>query len=101
MSPITKIQAIMSLKPNAQWSMVGDELIWHDEEQEVPSNEEIENELSRLQSEYDKNEYARKREAEYPPVAEQLDYIYHHGIDAWKHDIIDPIKEKHPKVDEA
>ena len=33
----------------------------------------------------------------YPSVEEQLDYIYHHGLDAWKTDIIDPIKNEFPK----
>ncbi len=33
----------------------------------------------------------------YPPVSEQLDYIYHHGVEKWKSDIIDPVKLKYPK----
>lgn len=37
------------------------------------------------------------RRAEYPSFGEQLDYIYHNGIDAWKTDIIQPIKDKYPK----
>jgi len=43
------------------------------------------------------NGYKRERQAEYPPLEEQLDYIYHNGIEAWKTDIIQPIKESHPK----
>lgn len=34
----------------------------------------------------------------YPSIAEQLDYIYHHGVDAWKSDMIKPVKDKYPKV---
>jgi len=41
--------------------------------------------------------YQASRMEEYPPLAEQLDYIYHNGIEAWKTDIIDPIKTKYPK----
>lgn len=37
------------------------------------------------------------RKKEYPTISEQLDYIYHNGIDAWKTNIIDPIKQKYPK----
>ncbi len=37
------------------------------------------------------------RKNEYPTVSEQLDYIYHNGIDAWKTNIIEPIKQKYPK----
>ena len=33
----------------------------------------------------------------YPTIKVQLDYIYHNGIEAWKNDIIKPIKDKHPK----
>jgi hypothetical protein len=41
--------------------------------------------------------YRENRKSEYPPLEEQLDYIYHNGVDAWKTDIIDPIKDKYPK----
>ena len=33
----------------------------------------------------------------YPSIGEQLDYIYHNGIDKWKTDIVDPVKAKYPK----
>jgi hypothetical protein len=32
----------------------------------------------------DPNAYVDKRVAEYPPIAEQLDDIYHNGVDEWK-----------------
>ena len=41
-------------------------------------------------------EYARSREAEYPSVVDQLDLIYHSGIDAWKAKIKET-KDKYPK----
>jgi len=41
--------------------------------------------------------YKDLRAAEYPAIADQLDYIYHNGIDAWKTDMIDPVKTKYPK----
>lgn len=41
--------------------------------------------------------YKRQRLSEYPAWGEQLDYIYHNGVDAWKADIVDPIKTKYPK----
>ena len=40
--------------------------------------------------------YAEKRAAEYPSITDQLDLIYHGGIEAWK-EIIDTIKTKYPK----
>ena len=41
--------------------------------------------------------YKEQRAYEYPHWSEQLDYIYHNGIDKWKTDIVDPIKAKYPK----
>jgi hypothetical protein len=41
--------------------------------------------------------YKDLRAAEYPAITDQLDYIYHNGIDAWKTDMIDPVKTKYPK----
>jgi hypothetical protein len=41
--------------------------------------------------------YKGLRAKEYPAIADQLDYIYHNGIDAWKTDMIDPVKVKYPK----
>ena len=44
----------------------------------------------------DPNEYQYIRIAEYPNIADQLDNIYHNGIDAWK-TTIKAIKDKYPK----
>tara|TARA_R100000426_G_scaffold29601_1_gene24550 strand:- start:494 stop:823 length:330 start_codon:yes stop_codon:yes gene_type:complete len=44
--------------------------------------------------EYDS--YKSKRRAEYPSLEDQLDDIYHNGIDAWKA-TIKTIKDKYPK----
>ena len=41
-------------------------------------------------------EYIPKRQAEYPSIADQLDDIYHNGIDAWKA-TIKAVKDKYPK----
>ena len=37
------------------------------------------------------------RKKAYPTWQDQLDYIYHNGVDGWKADIITPIKDKYPK----
>ena len=41
--------------------------------------------------------YTEARAAEYPPIEDQLDKIYHSGINAWKADI-KKIKDKYPKT---
>lgn len=40
--------------------------------------------------------YAEKRANEYPVIEEQLDDIYHNGIDGWK-STIKAVKDKYPK----
>ena len=41
--------------------------------------------------------YTDARRKEYPPIVDQLDKIYHSGVDAWKADI-KVIKDKYPKT---
>ena len=41
-------------------------------------------------------EYQRKRAAEYPSIEDQLDEIYHNGLDSWKAKIKET-KDKYPK----
>lgn len=40
--------------------------------------------------------YINKRVAAYPSIGDQLDKIFHEGIDAWKADL-QAIKDKYPK----
>jgi hypothetical protein len=42
------------------------------------------------------NDYKRKRADEYPSIVEQLDLLYHGGIDGWRASI-KAIKDKYPK----
>ena len=53
-------------------------------------------EITTLQSSYDAKQYSRDRASEYPTIADQLDDIYHNGIDAWKA-TIKVTKDKYPK----
>jgi len=53
-------------------------------------------EIIRLKAEYDAKKYQRDRAEEYPSIADQLDDLYHNGIDGWK-TTIKAIKDKHPK----
>jgi hypothetical protein len=53
-----------------------------------------------VQVEIDKVAYIDRRASEYPSIAEQLDYIYHNGVEAWKADMILPVKNKYPKGSE-
>ena len=43
--------------------------------------------------------YVDHRASSYAPIPDQLDYIFHNGIEKWKTDMILPVKEKYPKGD--
>ena len=56
----------------------------------------IDNARATLNAEYAALEYSRNRAAEYPPIEDQLDTIYHSGVAGWKTSI-KAIKDKYPK----
>ena len=60
----------------------------------------VQTKVDELQAEYDAKEYQRKRSSEYPSWEKQLEKIYDDGIDAWKTEMVDPIKAKYPKPGE-
>ena len=76
--------------------LTGDVLEWRDSKQTKPTESEIDAELSRLITEYNNKKYQRDRSSEYPSVVDQLDDIYHNGIEAWKA-TIKATKDKYPK----
>jgi Neuraminidase (sialidase) len=49
-----------------------------------------------LVAEYNANKYKEDRSRAYPSIKDQLDKIFHEGIDAWKADI-QSVKNAHPK----
>ena len=69
---------------------------WENPDNPHPTDAEIETEITRLQTEYDAQQYARNRATEYPTITDQLDEIYHNGIDSWKA-VIKITKDKYPK----
>ena len=93
---MNKADALQSLCPNAQWVLRGNDLEWLDTEQTQPTEAEIQAEITRLQAEYEANEYQRQRASAYPSITDQLDKIYHEGIDAWKAQIA-AVKQEYPK----
>jgi len=59
-------------------------LVIHDDSITKPTEAEINAKLTELQDAYDEANapYKLSRAAEYPSLAEQLDYIYHNGVEA-------------------
>jgi hypothetical protein len=49
-----------------------------------------------LQTSYDNKKYQRDRAEAYPSIKDQLDDLYHNGIDGWK-TTIKAVKDKYPK----
>ena len=95
---ITKPDAIISLRPGAEWVLRGDELEWLDTQQTQPTEAEIQAEITRLQAEYDAKVYARSRAAEYPAIGDQLDALWKGGAAAEEMlAAVMAVKSKYPK----
>jgi hypothetical protein len=62
---------------------------------EYNENEVLEK-IEELQAEYEANQYQRDRAVAYPSTADQLDLLYHQGIDGWKAEI-KKVKDQFPK----
>ena len=95
----TIIEALISLKPEAEWAVRGgnySDIVWLDKSQTKPTEQEIEEKIAELNYQGEINVYQEKRKLEYPNWEDQLDKIYHSGVDAWKTDI-KAIKDKYPK----
>jgi len=87
-------EAILKIKSDAQVSVSGSNIdtctiIWHDGNPTSITKDQI-------KAKIDEFAYQSKREKEYPSIVDQLDDIYHNGIDAWKA-TIKVTKDKYPK----
>ena len=71
-------------------------ITWHDGNPTNITNEQILAKQAELQADYDAKQYQRDRAKEYPAIEDQLDDIYHNGIDGWK-TTIKATKDKYPK----
>ena len=90
-------EAITSINSNAEITINGEDLdtiVWI--VGDPISKSDIETKIAELKTAYDAKDYQRKRAEEYPSMTDQLDDIYHNGIDAWKA-TIKITKDKYPK----
>jgi hypothetical protein len=85
---MNKHQAIYAVAPTAA-------VIRGDEAFDVAGNPVVYDEAA-VQAYIDANAYIQKRATAYPSIADQLDTIYHQGLDAWKATIL-AVKEEFPK----
>ena len=93
-------QAIRLVYPNAKKIDDTEGVFDFDGNQIVIDNDLVAAKIAELQAQYDANEYQRQRATAYPTWQDQLDKIYHEGIDAWKAEI-QAIKDQYPKPDGA
>ena len=87
------IEAILKINPNAKVVVRGDDLDtctieWLDGTSEI-SKSDIQAKINATANQTD-------RAKEYPSIVDQLDDIYHNGIDGWK-TTIKAVKDKYPK----
>ena len=90
--------ALLSLRPGAEWVVRGTEIEWLDSKQTQPTDAEIQAEITRLQAEYEAKAYQRSRAAEYPAIGDQLDALWKGGAAA--EDMLAAVmavKSKYPK----
>ena len=91
--------AILAINPKAEVSVRAedlDQITWH-VGTEVISKSDIQAKQAELKADYDSKQYQRDRAEAYPSWQDQLDKIYHDGVTKWKSEMIDPIKDAHPK----
>ena len=92
---ITKLTAVISLV-GGEVSTSDYETFEYSSGQTPPTSEEIQTEYNRLIAEYDAQEYARNREAEYPTIQECVHAILDDDLDALQV-LRQAVKDAHPK----
>ena len=58
---------------------------------------QVEIDIDAVNAWVDPEAYKGLRQAEYPSIPDQLDTLYHNGLDAWKAQI-KTVKDKYPKA---
>jgi hypothetical protein len=92
------VASIFSIRPLAEFS-IGDDyesLIWYSKDQEKPTEKEFNDAVTAWNAEYDANQYQRDRQTEYPSWQEQMDLLYHSGVEGLKAEL-KKTKDKYPK----
>jgi hypothetical protein len=86
---IKKTKAIFALYPNVT-NLIGEQDAFDKD------GNKVEIDMALVDTWVDPNAYKSKRVAEYPSIGDQLDKIFHDGIDEWK-ETIQAVKDKYPK----
>ena len=76
-------EALVSLRPGSQWVARGEDyagIEWLDKEQSIPTDKELQAEITRLREEYNATFYRLERAKAYPSIGDQLDALFHAGV---------------------
>ena len=90
--------SILAINSDAQFSVNAEDvkqITWHNDTTPI-SEADILAKQKELQADYEAKEYQRDRSEAYPSIGDQLDDLYHNGIDGWK-TTIKAVKDKYPK----
>ena len=85
-----KTKAIFALYPNVT-NLIDEQDAFDKDGNKVEIN------MSLVNAWVDPNTYKYQRAQEYPSIPDQLDTLYHSGLDAWKAQI-KTVKDKYPKA---
>ena len=96
--------AVLAIKSDAEVNISGEDvttIVWLDGNPTNITNQQILDKHAELQADYDAKQYQRDRtkrpeDGGYPSIGDQLDDLYHNGIDGWKA-TIKAIKDANPK----
>ena len=102
-------RAITSLTPNAHFGLANtsyDGIQWHDTIITQPSEDAVNAEIIRLQTDYNSKEYQRNRQPEYPSLADFADAYYwaQKGDNTKMEQYVakcDEVRAKYPKANTA
>lgn len=96
--PALIIDAILAINSDAKVDVEDNDvkkIKWLQGTSEIPEADILKKQVE-LQTAYDNVKYQRDRASEYPSIVDQLDDLYHNGIDGWK-STIKAVKDKYPK----
>ena len=91
-------KSILAINSNAQFSIEAEDIkkiTWYNNTTPI-AEADILAKQKELQTAYDNVKYQRDRAEAYPSIVDQLDDLYHNGIDGWKK-TIKAVKDKDPK----
>ena len=91
-------KSIKAINPSAEFTVNAEDynqITWLNETTPI-AVDTIKAKQAELKTDYDNKKYQRDREIAYPSIQDQLDDIYHNGIDGWKA-TIKTTKDKYPK----